>query len=54
MEGIHRVTPVPMPRDEVSYGGFEFVVDLAADDMLIEHVSCGGLLAIEVYCGSGA
>jgi hypothetical protein len=54
MEGIHHVTPIPMPRDEVSYGGFELVVDLATDDMLIEHVRCGGLLAIEVHRGSGA
>jgi hypothetical protein len=54
MEGIHLVTAIAMHSDEFIYGGFELVVDLAADDMLIKHVSCGGLLAVEVHGSSGA
>jgi hypothetical protein len=54
MEGIDLITPVPMHRDEVSYGSFKCMVNLTANDMLIEHVSCGGLLAVEVHGSSGA
>jgi hypothetical protein len=54
MEGIHHVTPVPMHCDEVSYGGFELMVDLAADDMLIKNLGCSGLLVVEVHGSSGA
>jgi hypothetical protein len=43
-----------MHCDEVSYGSFKCMVNLTADNMLIEHVSRGGLLAVEVHGSSGA
>jgi hypothetical protein len=54
MQGIYLIIPVPMHRDEVSYGSFKGMVNLTANDMLIEHVRCGGLLAIEIHGSSGA
>jgi len=54
MQGRYLVTLVPMHCNEVSYGGFEFMVNLAADDMLIKKAGGSGLLAVEVHSSSGA
>jgi hypothetical protein len=54
MEGIHLVAAVPMRRDQVSHGGFEIMIDLAADDILFKNLGRGGLLVVEVHRGGGA